>query len=75
MNKLLHPVMRSIQASWAGKRNSGNFSADELKVVQELTKLNYIEITDDEKTNTFWVSLSESGYKKLLELNDRLLNP
>jgi len=69
-NEQLRPVLVSIAASHNRRRNSGNFTTKEMPVVQELLQRKYVMLEDDDRPPySHWISLTESGEEKLMELN------
>ncbi|MBK26046.1 MAG: hypothetical protein CME70_18765 [Halobacteriovorax sp.] len=68
MNKdFKHQLIRSIAASWAGKRNLGNMSHKELAGVDMLVAKKEAEIFKN--NNGTWCMLTEAGIRELYRLN------
>ncbi len=60
--------LRRIAASWGNKRNIGGFSEDERVQLQAMRIQGKVYTADDNDGST-WVMLTESGQKRLYELN------
>ena len=66
-NKLEHSVLRSISASWGGRRNVGNIRSDEIEIIGKLIKEKFIKLSIHKDRK--WYELTNKGQEKLYRLN------
>ena len=69
MKTNLHKILVSIESSWNGARNIGNFSDKELAVLEAHSNSEIIDIT--ESKGSMWASLTSKGRELLYDMNGR----